>query len=56
MAIVYVHRRSSTNEIFYVGVGKDMERPFEKIGRKVRKGKIMSTIIKKNEKRRCNNL
>jgi len=33
MAIVYQHRRKDTNEVFYVGIGKDRGRAFSKIGR-----------------------
>ena len=33
MAIVYVHKRKDTNSIFYVGVGKDENRAYQKIGR-----------------------
>lgn len=35
MALVYRHRRLDTNEIFYIGIGKDMKRPFDKVGRNI---------------------
>lgn len=30
MAIVYQHRRLDTNEIFYIGIGKDIKRAYDK--------------------------
>ena len=33
MAIVYEHLRNDTNEVFYVGIGVDSNRAFEKHGR-----------------------
>jgi len=30
MGVVYQHRRNDTNEIFYVGIGRDKKRPYEK--------------------------
>jgi hypothetical protein len=33
MAIVYLHRRMDTNEVFYVGIGVDEKRPYSKYGR-----------------------
>jgi hypothetical protein len=30
MAIVYRHRRLDTNEIFYIGIGRDIKRAFDK--------------------------
>jgi len=33
MAIVYRHRRLDTNEIFYIGIGVSLKRPFEKSNR-----------------------
>lgn len=33
MAIVYIHKRNDTNQIFYVGKGKDIKRAFSKFGR-----------------------
>jgi hypothetical protein len=43
MAIVYVHNRKDTNSIFYVGVGKDEKRAYQKIGR----NKHWHNIVKK---------
>lgn len=33
MAIVYRHRRLDNNEIFYVGIGTNKKRAYEKVGR-----------------------
>jgi hypothetical protein len=33
MAIVYQHRRLDTNEVFYIGIGKDIKRAYSKCGR-----------------------
>lgn len=33
MAVVYRHIRLDTNEVFYIGIGKDMKRPYNKSGR-----------------------
>jgi len=33
MAIVYLHKRKDTNSVFYIGVGKDEKRAYQKIGR-----------------------
>ena len=33
MAIVYQHRRNDTNSIFYIGIGKNTNRPYSKVGR-----------------------
>ena len=30
MAIVYQHRRQDTNEVFYIGIGKDRKRAYQK--------------------------
>ena len=30
MAVVYLHKRNDTNEVFYVGIGVDKKRAFEK--------------------------
>jgi hypothetical protein len=35
MAIVYQHRRSDTNEIFYIGIGKTIKRAYQKEARNV---------------------
>ena len=31
MAIVYLHRRTDNNEIFYVGIGDDIKRAYDVI-------------------------
>lgn len=31
--LVYRHRRKDTNEVFYVGMGTSIQRPFSKVGR-----------------------
>jgi hypothetical protein len=33
MAIVYQHRRNDTNEVFYIGIGKEQKRAFIKSSR-----------------------
>ncbi len=33
MAIVYQHRRKDTNEIFYIGIGKNTNRAYNKYSR-----------------------
>jgi len=33
MAVVYQHRRKDTNEVFYIGIGKDKYRPYQTINR-----------------------
>jgi hypothetical protein len=33
MVVIYRHRRSDTNEIFYIGIGKKESRPYDKIRR-----------------------
>jgi len=33
MAVVYQHRRNDTNIVFYVGVGVDVKRAYEKTNR-----------------------
>jgi len=33
MAVVYQHRRKDTNEVFYVGIGKDKYRPYQTVNR-----------------------
>ena len=33
MAIVYRHRRLDTNKIFYIGIGKEEKRAYQKYGR-----------------------
>jgi hypothetical protein len=43
MAIVYQHRRMDTNEVFYVGIGVDKKRPYDKNNR----NKYWINIVKK---------
>lgn len=43
MAIVYEHRRNDTNEVFYIGIGKDSYR----IGRKANRNKYWHNIVNK---------
>jgi hypothetical protein len=43
MAIVYLHRRKDTNEVFYIGIGKDSYR----IGRKANRNKYWHNIVNK---------
>jgi hypothetical protein len=43
MAIVYLHRRKDSNEIFYIGIGKDRYR----IGRKANRNKYWHNIVNK---------
>lgn len=33
MAVVYQHRRKDTNDVFYIGIGKDKYRPYQKVNR-----------------------
>lgn len=33
MAVVYQHRRKDTNEIFYIGMGRDINRAYSKHSR-----------------------
>jgi hypothetical protein len=42
MAIVYQHRRLDTNEIFYIGVGKDKKRAYSKSGRNIHWQRIVN--------------
>jgi len=44
MAIVYLHRRKDTNEVFYVGIGKDSYR----VGRKANRNKYWHNIVNKH--------
>ena len=39
MAVVYQHRRNDTNDVFYIGIGKNKKRPIEVV-EKLKKPKI----------------
>jgi len=43
MAIVYAHRRKDTNNIFYIGIGKDLYR----MGKKTNRNKYWHNIVNK---------
>ena len=43
MAIVYLHRRKDTNEVFYVGIGKD----YYRMGRKANRNQYWHNIVNK---------
>ena len=43
MAVVYQHRRMDTNEVFYVGIGVDEKRPYDKNKR----NRVWKNIVKK---------
>jgi hypothetical protein len=43
MALVYIHKRLDTNEVFYVGIGKDSKRAYTKSSR----NKHWHSIVKK---------
>lgn len=43
MAIVYIHKRKSDNEVFYVGIGKDEKRAYSKHSR----GKFWKSYVSK---------
>jgi len=45
MATVYRHIRKDTNEVFYIGMGKDKKRPYSKTGR----NKWWHNIVSKTE-------
>jgi hypothetical protein len=42
MAIVYQHRRKDTNEVFYIGIGKDIARPYIKQHRNIHWHRIVN--------------
>ena len=44
MAIVYLHRRMDTNEVFYVGIGMNEKRPYDKNNR----NKYWTNIVNKH--------
>lgn len=45
MAIVYRHRRLDTNEIFYIGIGKEEKRAFNKKDRSLWWKRIIDKTI-----------
>lgn len=42
MAIVYLHKKKETNEVFYVGIGRDEKRAYSKHGRNIHWKSIVS--------------
>jgi hypothetical protein len=44
MAVVYQHRRLDTNEVFYIGIGKERQRAYIKANRSVRWKNIVNKV------------
>jgi hypothetical protein len=44
MAIVYQHRRKDTNDVFYIGIGKDRKRAFTRKGRNIHWKRVVDKV------------